>query len=209
MLSYLKKRIRINGEMKGMKSHDYHLMIQEIFPLCMQHLMVKGCRMAMIHLWCVFLKTFAKIVDPTIIGELKKKVAMTLVLLEQEFPPLFFDIMTHLLIHLVEELEICDLVHTRWMYPIERYLKTLKGYVCNKARPKGSTVEGYAFEEALGFCTEYLQDFTTIQRKVWDEKEDQTMFDEMFEGNGRPCVMNCRFPRHGTLFCASKCGTDG
>jgi hypothetical protein len=94
----------------------------------------------------VFLKkNCAKIVDPTTIGKLKKEVAMTLVLLEQEFPPLFFDIMRHLLVHVVEVVEICDLVHTRWMYPIERYLKTLKVYVRNSTRLEGSMAEGYAF----------------------------------------------------------------
>ncbi len=39
------------------------------------------------------------------IGELKNEVVVTLVLLERKFPPSFFDIMTHLLVHLVEELE--------------------------------------------------------------------------------------------------------
>jgi hypothetical protein len=91
--------------------------------------MAEGCRMAIIHFCCVFKNVCAKIVDPIIIGELKKEVAMTLVLLKQEFPHSFFDIMTHLLVHLMEELEICGLVHTKWMYPIECYLKTLKGYV--------------------------------------------------------------------------------
>ncbi len=61
--------------------------------------------------------------------------------------------MTHLLVHLVEELEICGLVHMHWMYPMEFYTKTLKGYVRNKARPEGSMAKGYAIEEALGFCT--------------------------------------------------------
>jgi hypothetical protein len=32
----------------------------------------------------------------------KNDVAITLVLLEKEFPPYFFDIVTHLLVHLVE-----------------------------------------------------------------------------------------------------------
>jgi hypothetical protein len=45
-------------------------------------------------------------------------------------------------------------------------------------------VEVYAFEEILGFCIKYLQDFTTTWHRVCDEKEYQTMFDEMFEGNG-------------------------
>ncbi len=68
--------------------------------------------MTIIRLSCVFKKLCAKIVDPTIMGDFKQDVALTLVLLEQEFPSSFFDVMTHLLIHLVEELELCGLVHT-------------------------------------------------------------------------------------------------
>jgi hypothetical protein len=60
----------------------------------------------------------------------------------------------------MEELFICGAIHTRWMYPIERYLKTLKGYVQNKARLEGSMAKGYALEEALEFWIEYLQNFT-------------------------------------------------
>jgi len=97
-----------------MKSHDFHVMMQDIFPLCMCHLMAKGCRMAIIRLHCVLKKLCAKIVDPKTMDDLKNDVAITLVLLEKEFPP-FFDTMMHLLIHFVEELEICNPVHTQWM----------------------------------------------------------------------------------------------
>jgi hypothetical protein len=47
------------------------------------------------------------------------------------------------------------------MYPMEHYMRTLKGYVRNKARPKGSMAKGYTIEEALKFCTKCLQNFTT------------------------------------------------
>ncbi len=72
------------------------------------------------------------------------------------------------------------------MYHVERYLKTLKGYVQNKRRPKGSMVEGYALEEALGFYIKYLVDFTTMWCRVWDDKKNPCMFDEVLEGNGHP-----------------------
>jgi hypothetical protein len=49
-------------------------------------------------------------------GELKNEAIMTLVLLEQKFLPSFSNIITHLLVHLVEELELCEPIHTRWMY---------------------------------------------------------------------------------------------
>jgi hypothetical protein len=35
------------------------------------------------------------------------------------------------------------------MYPMERYMKTLKGYVQNMAWLKGNMAIGYAIEEAL------------------------------------------------------------
>jgi hypothetical protein len=37
-------------------------------------------------------------------------------------------------------------------------MKALKGYVHNMARPKGSMANGYSIEEALGFCTKYIQE---------------------------------------------------
>jgi hypothetical protein len=98
---------------QGIKSHNFHVMMQDILSLCMQHLMAKGCRMVIIHLNHVSKKLCNKVVDPNTIANLKEDVAMTMVLLEQQFLLSFFDIMTHLLIHLIEELNICSTVHTR------------------------------------------------------------------------------------------------
>jgi len=131
--------------------------------------------------WCIliFKQLCAKVMDLTMIGELKNEVVVTLVLLERKFPPSFFDIMTHLLVHLVEELESCGPIPTWYMYHVERYLKTLKGYVGIRAKPKGNMVEIHALEKAFGFCTEYLVDFTTIRRQVWMTKKTL------------PCLMKC------------------
>jgi len=57
------------------------------------------------------------------------------------FPPYFFDIMVHLFVHLVREVRLCGLVYLRWMYPIKRYMKILKGYVKNHYRPEASMIE--------------------------------------------------------------------
>ncbi len=53
-----------------------------------------------------------KVWNPNKIGSLHEDVAITFSLLEKEFPPTFFDIMTHLL-HVVDELKICVPIHTR------------------------------------------------------------------------------------------------
>ena len=42
------------------------------------------------------------------------------------------------------------------MYPVERYMKILKGYVKNQYRPGASIVERYIAEEVIEFCSGYM-----------------------------------------------------
>ncbi len=51
-----------------------------------------------------------------------------------------------------------------------RYMKTLKGYVRNIARPKCSMAMGYSIEEALRFFMEYIQEVKSSRKRVWDDK---------------------------------------
>jgi hypothetical protein len=89
----------------------------------------------------VYRRICTKVYNPAEFESLQADVAESMALLEMEFPPSFFDIMTHLPYHLVQELDLCGPVNTRWMYPVERFMKTLKGYVRNMARPEASIAE--------------------------------------------------------------------
>ncbi|GJX84572.1 DIE2/ALG10 family protein, partial [Tanacetum coccineum] len=80
---------------------------------------------------------------------------------EKIYPPAFFDIMIHLVIHLPQEALKGRHIPYRWMYPFKRYMKKLKNYVRNKAKPEGSIVEGYVAEEALTFNSHYFRDVLT------------------------------------------------
>ncbi|GJT32929.1 acidic leucine-rich nuclear phosphoprotein 32 family member A [Tanacetum coccineum] len=91
-------------------------------------------------------------------SEAKKQSISILIELEQIFPPAFFDIMIHVAIHLPDEAILGGPIRYRWMFPFERYMKKLKNYVRNKAKPEGSIAEGYVAEEALTFCSRYLKD---------------------------------------------------
>lgn len=64
--------------------------------------------------------------------------------------------MSHLVIHLVNELAICGLLLCRWMYPIKRYLSMLKKICSKPVVVGGCMAKGYIIEEALGLCTEDL-----------------------------------------------------
>ncbi|CAI0443875.1 unnamed protein product, partial [Linum tenue] len=69
---------------------------------------------------------------------LEAQIALTLCQLERIFPLAFFDILIHLTVHLASEAKLGGPVQARWMYPVERFLSTLKSYVGNKAQPEGS-----------------------------------------------------------------------
>ena len=84
---------------------------------------------------------------------------IVLVLRKQEliFPPAFFDIMVHLVMHVPEEAILEGPVQMRWIYAFERFMKMLKEYVRNCARPEGSIAKGYVVNKALTFCSTYLK----------------------------------------------------
>jgi hypothetical protein len=54
------------------------------------------------------------------IERLETNIVKTICKLEMIFPPLFFDSMEHLLIHLPYEAKVGGPVQHRWMYPFER-----------------------------------------------------------------------------------------
>jgi hypothetical protein len=107
----LKKRVNVDGHIKGLKSHDYHVLMQQVLPLCVRSTMAREVWTAIIMLSRVFRRICTKCIDPKAVEEMSEA-AIALCMLEKEFPPSFFDIMSHLVIHLVEEVEICGPVHT-------------------------------------------------------------------------------------------------
>jgi hypothetical protein len=137
-------------------------------------------RMVLTSLSQIFKKICAKVIDSTNLEVMGLEITKIMSTIEKIFPLACFDIMTHL----VEQLNICGPIYTRGMYPMARYMKALKGYVRNMARTKGSMAMGYSIVEALGFFMEYIQEVKSTRKRVWDDKEEPTMHNEILEGNG-------------------------
>jgi hypothetical protein len=106
--------------------------------------------------------------------------AMTLSLVEWKLVRAFFDVMIHLILHVVEELNICGLVHSKWMYSIEWFIKIFKGYVRNKARLEASMAKGYVYDEMIGFVIKYMHEH--VRSQIWDPDEEEGACNEVFEG---------------------------
>ena len=92
--------------------------------------LAKGPRLVIIRLGLILKIMILHILDCSNFDSLRKESIEVLCLLEKEFPPAIFNISMHLLIHLENELEYCGPVRSRWMYPIELYMKVLKKIVC-------------------------------------------------------------------------------
>ncbi|GJR28613.1 hypothetical protein Tco_1104845, partial [Tanacetum coccineum] len=114
----------------GLKSHDCHIMMQRLLPYGLQNYLPDKIAKPIIDLCSLF------------------KQICSATLMEDDIM-VHFDIMVHLVIHLPIEALKGGLIRPRWMYPFERYIKKLKGYVRNKAKPEGLIAEGYVAEEAL------------------------------------------------------------
>ncbi|KAL4038500.1 hypothetical protein IC575_002121 [Cucumis melo] len=140
----------------GLKSHDHHVLMQQLLFVAIRGILPKHVRLAIIRLCFFFNAICKKTIDTSELKGMQEDVVVTLCLLEKYFPPSFFTIMVHLVVHLVREIEFYGPVHLRWMYPFERYMKVLKTYVRNRNRLEGCMVENYIVEEATEFCSEFI-----------------------------------------------------
>ncbi|KAL5543986.1 hypothetical protein UlMin_007770 [Ulmus minor] len=135
----------------GLKSHDCHVIMQRLLPVGCRSLVNKTISSTIIELCTFFNQLCARTVNVTDMVKAQDQLVIILCKLERIFPPAFFDIMIHLVLHLPEEAILGGPVYMRWMYPFER----------NAAKPEGSISEGYVVDEALTFCSRYFDDIET------------------------------------------------
>lgn len=155
-------------KLNGLKSHDFHILMQQLLPATVRAIGHAGVRDTVVRLGTCFQRMCQKVIVPEDMVALQTYTAETLCMLEVYFPPAFFDVMTHLIIHLVEELAICGPVHARWCYPVERYLGHLKSMVRTRARPEAAIANSYVCEQGIGFATEHLYSYPYDIRMLWD-----------------------------------------
>src|SRR3954465_7616964 len=147
---------------QNLKSHDCHVIMTQLLSVASRGLLPENVRLAIVKL-CAFLNAISlKVIDPEILPRLMTDVAQCLVSFELIFPPSFFNIMTHVLVHLVDEIFILGPVFLQNMFPFERFMGVLKKYVRNRARPEGSIYMGHQTEEVIEFSIDFIPDLKPI-----------------------------------------------
>lgn len=145
----------------GLKTHDCHILLQQVIPAALRGLVRKDIYEAIAELGNFFRQLCSKTLRVDVLHQMKEDIPVILSKLERIFPPAFFDVMVHLAVHLPEEAILRGPVHYGWMYPIERRLGYLKGTVRNRAKPEGSIAEAYVVDECLSYCSRYLTNIET------------------------------------------------
>lgn len=112
-------------DLKQMKSHDYHILMQHLLPVLIQHAYRDGNRKearSIITTICTFFGALcSKKVEIETLNVLERGMIKALCALERICPPSLFVSMMHLPIHLAYEARQCGPVFCRWMYCFERY----------------------------------------------------------------------------------------
>ena len=94
--------------------------MQQLFLIAIRGSLPLEVSRPLIDISCFFKEVCSKVLNMEELGTLEKRIAVTLCELERIFPPSFFTVMVHLVIHLVSEAKVACPVHYCWIYPIER-----------------------------------------------------------------------------------------
>ena len=94
--------------------------MQHFLPLAIRGLLPDHVTSVLFDLCGYFREVSAKVLYISDLEKLEERIIMTLCHMERIFPPGFFTVMVHLVVHLASECKIAGPVAYRWMYFIER-----------------------------------------------------------------------------------------
>ncbi|KAL0346387.1 UNVERIFIED_CONTAM: hypothetical protein Scaly_1654700 [Sesamum calycinum] len=154
----------VNLRLHGMKSHDCHVFMQKLIPIAFRELLPEFVWSALTEVSILFQVLCSTTLDVKKVQELEENVTIIMCNLEKIFPPAFFDLMEHLIIHLPYEACVGGLVQYRWMYTFERSLRDLKKKVKNKAHVEASICEAYIVQEIRWLTSHYFESHVTCKR---------------------------------------------
>jgi hypothetical protein len=114
------------AKISGLKSHDCHILMQQLMPIALRGLLPDEVTSVLFDLCGYFRELNAKVLHMNELEKLEDRIIMTLCRMEMIFPPGFFTIMVHLVLHLATEAKIGGPVCYRSMYFVERFVFLIK-----------------------------------------------------------------------------------
>jgi hypothetical protein len=127
-------------KMSGYNTHDCHTMLSLFLAIAIRAINHPYLKIVITRLCHFFNAISKKVIDVSELDELHKEIRVTMCKLEMCFPPSFFDTMEHYMIHLAYQIFVLGPLYMHYMYPYERHMVVMKGYVRNHAHPEGSMI---------------------------------------------------------------------
>jgi hypothetical protein len=113
----------------NLKSHDCHVLMMQLLLVALRGILPPHVHLATMKLCAVLNAISQKAINPMELATLQNDVVQCLVSFKLVFPPSFFNIMTHLLVHQVKEINILGPVFLHNMFLFERFMGVLNKYV--------------------------------------------------------------------------------
>lgn len=107
----------------GLKSHDGHVFVERLMPVAFRGFVPEAVWEALNEVSIFFREICAKQLDIAMLNKLENNIIVTMCKLEKIFPPSFFDVMKHLVVHVAHEMRLAGPVQFRWMFSPERLVQ--------------------------------------------------------------------------------------
>ncbi|XP_059306404.1 uncharacterized protein LOC132057825 [Lycium ferocissimum] len=143
------------GRIQGMKSHDCHVFMETLLPIAFSGLPERIWK-PMTEISLFFKDLCSSTLREDNLSRMDYNITVITNKLEKILPPGFFDVMEHVVVHLVYEARLGGPVQYRWMYPFERCIGKLKRAIKQKSKVEGSMCEVYLAKETSHFCSYYF-----------------------------------------------------
>jgi hypothetical protein len=112
------------------------------------------------------------------------------------FPPGWFNLMQHLLVHISYEAKVGGPVQYRWMYHIKRSLEYLRSMVSKKARVEDCITESFHLKEITYFSSVYFVEEHNVNALTlrYDVDEEPALSDlKIFHWRGTTTSINMTY----------------
>jgi hypothetical protein len=129
----------------------------QILPIAIRGIMDEHVREMLFSLCNFFDVISRKSIGLKQLDALQEEIVVILCELDIYFPPAFFDIMVHLLVHLVDDIIHLGPTFLNNMMPFGRLNGVIKGFICNRSRLDGSIAKDFLTYECVSFCQNYLR----------------------------------------------------
>jgi hypothetical protein len=94
------------GKLSGVKSHDYHIFMERLLPVMFHGYLNDDVWKALAELSHFYRQLCAEEIKKEMMEKLEKDISMLICKLEKVFPPEWFNLMQHLLVHLLYEAKL-------------------------------------------------------------------------------------------------------